>query len=170
MTPGFFRCYGVTFANRSRACRQQVRIKLATRAERYRSGARRSQAVDLAWQRRGQLEEHPSSLGDKSTLQLRVPQLDRLQQAKPGCDVPRSRSEVPLAFVRIAGRRENSQVFVPIHGESKIKGYLCVVTTYRCGNRRNYAKTINRKRYKSLHLRWRQAEKLRNLRFRRTDD
>src|SRR5277367_1934261 len=35
---------------------------------------------------------------------------------------------------------------------------------------RNHAKTLDRIRYKFLHLRWRQAEKLRNLCFRRTDD
>src|ERR1700733_926784 len=53
------------------------------------------------------------------------------------------------------------------HGD---KGHLCIVTTCQCGNRLNFAKTINRIRYKSLHFRWRQAKKLRNLCFRRTDD
>jgi hypothetical protein len=32
--------------------------------------------------------------------------------------------------------------------------HLCIVPTCRCGDRRSYAKTINRILDKSLHLRW----------------
>src|SRR5271156_2051417 len=68
------------------------------------------------------------------------------------------------------GRHESHRSMYLFTAGLKNQGYLCVITTCQCGDRRNYAKTINRMLDKSLHLRCRKAEKLRNLCFRRTDD
>src|ERR1700760_1000965 len=67
--------------------------------------------------------------------------------------------------MRCSNVRSSAQSLMGMTGVLSVNDDLCVITICRCGDRWNYADTIKGMLDKSLHLRWRHAEKLCNLCF-----